>query len=417
LQPVTSNIDCPQKRRKEKESPRSCDKIGFTTKRINQEGNMGRVKSITPLVCAHSHFTYDERLQLEFYLTGTGKLPKITNLTMLGTLLHKHPRTIKREIARGLVEHVFDEGLQTKTVYNADYAENMARAKDSGKGPDLKLGRDYILAKEIGRLMKELHYSPYAVLAHFQNEGWPTDTRICEKTLYSYVYEGLIPDVSVKDLFLQGKSRKSPGGKKNHRNAALAAKSITTRPEEVSTRKDFGHWEGDTVVSGKGKGSECLLTMTERKTRTEISRKIPDRSAQSVVRALDILERELGSGDFRRLFRSITFDNGPEFQDIDGIEESSVSRKRRTTIFFAHPYCASERGSNERHNGIIRRFIPKGSAIGNYSKAEIREIQDWMNNYPRKILNGRTPAQMLCKEFPDRIMILRFFNIIPKEAA
>jgi IS30 family transposase len=168
---------------------------------------------------------------------------------------------------------------------------------------------------------EELHYSPYAVLAHFQNEGWPTDTRICEKTLYSYVYEGLIPDVSVKDLFLQGKSRKSPGGKKNHRNAALAAKSITTRPEEVSTRKDFGHWEGDTVVSGKGKGSECLLTMTERKTRTEISRKIPDRSAQSVVRALDILERELGSGDFRRLFRSITFDNGPEFQDIDGIED------------------------------------------------------------------------------------------------
>ena len=86
-----------------------------------------------------------------------------------------------------------------------------------------------------------------------------------------------------------------------------------------------------------------------------------------MVKALDILELELGSGDFRRLFRSITFDNGPEFQDIDGIEESSVSRKRRTTIFFAHPYCASERGSNERHNGIIRRFIPKGSAIGNYS--------------------------------------------------
>ena len=135
------------------------------------------------------------------------------------------------------------------------------------------------------------------------------------------------------------------------------------------------------------------------------------------MKALDILELELGSGDFRRLFRSITFDNGPEFQDIDGIEESSVSRKRRTTIFFAHSYCASERGSNERHNGIIRRFIPKGSAIGTYSKAEIREIQDWINNYPRKILKGKTPAQMLQQEFPDRIMILRFFNIIPKEAA
>ena len=354
---------------------------------------------------------------MEFYLSGKGKLPRITNLTMLGTLLHKHPRTIKREITRGLVEHVFDEGLQTRLVYNADYADNIARSKDSAKGPDLKLGRDYTLAKEIGRLMKELHYSPYAVLAHFDDKGWPTDTRICEKTLYSYVYEGLIPDVSDKDLLLQGKGRKPQRSVRRHSNAASAAKSITTRPEEVSTREEFGHWEGDTVVSGKGKGSECLLTITERKTRTEISRKIPDRSAQSVVKALDILERELGSGDFRRLFRSITFDNGSEFQDIDGIEESSVSRKRRTTIFFAHPYCASERGSNERHNGIIRRFIPKGSAIGTYSKAEIREIQDWMNNYPRKILKGKTPAQMLQQEFPDRIMILRFFNIIPKEAA
>lgn len=378
---------------------------------------MGRVKSITPLVCAHSHFTYEERLQLEFYLSGTGKLPKITNLTMLGTLLHKHPRTIRREIDRGQVEHLYDEGLQRRLVYNADYAESMARAKDSGKGPELKLGRDYTLAKEIGKLMKERHYSPYAVIATFNDKGWPTETRICEKTLYSYVHEGLIPEVTERDLLLQGKGWKHRNGKRNHNNAALAAKSITTRPEEVSTREEFGHWEGDTVVSGKGKGSECLLTITERKTRTEISRKIPDRSAQSVVRALDTLERELGSGDFSRLFKTITLDNGPEFQDIDGIEGSAIGRKRRTTIFFAHPYCASERGTNERHNGIIRRFIPKGSAIGDYSKYEIRGIQDWMNNYPRKILNGKTPAQMLQQEFPDRIMILRFFNIVPKEVA
>ena len=171
------------------------------------------------------------------------------------------------------------------------------------------------------------------------------------------------------------------------------------------------------MVSGTGNGKECLLTITERKTRTEISRKIPDRSAGSVVKALNTLERELGNGDFRRLFRTITFDNGSEFHDIDGIEGSIRNRKKRTTIYFAHPYCSSERGSNERHNGIIRRFIPKGSAIGAYSKAEIRGIQDWMNNYPRKILKGKTPAQKLQQEFPDRFMILRFFNIIPKETA
>lgn len=263
---------------------------------------MGRVKSITPLVCAHSHFTYEERLQLEFYLLGTGKFPKVTNLTMLGTLL-------------------------------------------------------------------------------------------------------------------QGRRRRPHCGKRNHRNAALAAKCITYRPEDVSTRQEFGHWEGDTVVSGKGKGSECLLTITERKTRMEISRRMPDRTAQSVIMALDAIERELGAATFRSLFRSITFDNGSEFQDIEGIEDLALSRKKRTEIFFAHPYCASERGSNERHNGIFRRFIPKGAAIRNFSRAEIRDIQEWMNNYPRKILNGSTPAQKLSEEFPDRTMILKFFNIIPKEIA
>ncbi len=125
---------------------------------------MGRIKSITPLVCTHRHFTYEERLQLEFYLTGNGKLPKITNKVTLGTLLNKHPRTIAREIARGQVEHFFDEGLQKKMIYSADYAEHQARAKDSGKGPQLKLGYDYVLAQSIGKLIKEKKYSPYAVL-------------------------------------------------------------------------------------------------------------------------------------------------------------------------------------------------------------------------------------------------------------
>lgn len=200
---------------------------------------MGREKSITPLVCKHSHFTYEERLQLEFYLSGTGKLPKITNKVMLGTLLHKHPRTITREIARGQVEHFFEEGLQKKIIYNADYAERLARHKDSGKGPKLKLGHDYTLAKEIGTLIRENKHSPYAVIAHFNDKGWPTETRICEKTLYNYVHEGLIPLVSEKDLLLQDKSRKPHNnGKRHHSNATLAAKSIIYRPKEIAERED-----------------------------------------------------------------------------------------------------------------------------------------------------------------------------------
>ena len=222
--------------------------------------------------------------------------------------------------------------------------------------------------------------------------------------------------MSEKNLLLQGKGRKTIECKRNHRNALLAKKSIIYRPKDVSTREEFEHWEGDTIIGGKGKGSECLLTITERKTRTEIVRKIADKSAKSVVHAFETLERELGSGNFKYLFKSITFDNGTEFQDVAGIEKSSFGKRNRTTIYFAHPYCASERGSNERHNGIIRRFIPKGCCIGKYSKTKIRLIQEWMNNYPRKVLKGKTSAMLLKQEFNDHIPILKFFNINSKEA-
>lgn len=104
---------------------RNCDKVKKPKYHEPQELQMGRIKCITVLPCRGTHFTYEERLQLEFHLSGTGKLPRITNKVMLGTLLNKHPRTISREIKRGQVEHFFDEGFQKRTVYIADYAENI----------------------------------------------------------------------------------------------------------------------------------------------------------------------------------------------------------------------------------------------------------------------------------------------------
>jgi IS30 family transposase len=103
---------------------------------------------------------------------------------------------------------------------------------------------------------------------------------------------------------------------------------------------------------------------------------------------LDKLERALGSRHFREIFKTITCDNGGEFMDAPGIEQSCLTRKKRTVVYYAHPYCACERGSNENANGIIRRFIPKGAAIGEISKQRIKQIQVWMNNYPRRILAG-----------------------------
>ena len=180
--------------------------------------------------------------------------------------------------------------------------------------------------------------------------------------------------------------------------AENAIRSISKRPKVANERTEVGHWEMDTVYSGKECSSTCLLTLTERKTRTEIIRQIPDRTASSVKAEIDEFEREMGTDVFRGIFKSITPDNGAEFSDAQGLEKSMLADGSRTQLFFAHPYSSFERGTNENHNGIIRRFIPKGSDIAHWTQKSIREIQDWMNNYPRKILGGDSPMGELGKE-------------------
>ncbi len=92
-------------------------------------------------------------------------------------------------------------------------------------------------------------------------------------------------------------------------------------------------------------------------------------------------------------------------------------RRPRTYVFYVHPYTASERGTNENHNGIVRRSVPKGAALKAHPSAGVRRLQHWMNGYPRRILGGRTPFMFLRKDFPLFPRILEFFNPRPKEVS
>ena len=169
-------------------------------------------------------------------------------------------------------------------------------------------------------------------------------------------------------------------------------KSITQRPPEAEDRCEYGHWEMDTVIGCMGGSSYCLLVLTERTTRRQIIVRLTSRTQKSVVRALNSLERR--PDNIFRHMRSLTCDNGCEFLDVHAIERSSVADGgRRTCLYFAHPYSAFERGTNENANRIIRRFIPKGSDIGDYTPRQIKDIEDWMNRLHRESLKGRTAAE------------------------
>lgn len=201
------------------------------------------------------------------------------------------------------------------------------------------------------------------------------------------------PLEKLRPLFMHCKCGKSA-------SRAPAGESIEQRPEEIDEREEFGHWEGDTVYSGKGKRktTRALLTLTERKTRKEIIIAIPNRKAETVVKALDALERKLGARRFRAIFKSITFDNGTEFAAEEELERSCVNKRLpRTKVYFCHPYSSWERGTNENTNGMIRRRFPKGTNFAAVTNAQIAQAENWINNYPRKIL-GYKSSEIVFRE-------------------
>lgn len=305
--------------------------------------------------------------------------------------------TIYNEINRGKVEYM-DSAFQIKKRYDAYAGQRIREERSKNKGIDLKIGNDMLFVRKVEKLILEYKYSPYACLVYISKNCPEIPTRVCTSTLYSYIYKGLFLNVKRSDLPYcknpKGKPQTAPRMPLNHR----VGKSIEERPKAVISRNSVGHWEMDTVVSGQGKSRECLLVLTERKSRLEFMRRMPDKCAASTVSVLDDLEYRLGLDGFRSLFQTITTDNGCEFLDYNGIIKS-LCGSDRTDMYYCHPYRSNERGSNENQNRLIRRWIPKGSDISQYTDQQIRQIQVWLNDYPRKIFGGLSAREVFEQDY------------------
>ena len=129
-------------------------------------------------------------------------------------------------------------------------------------------------------------------------------------------------------------------------------------------------------------------------TREEIIIKIKGKKTEYVVKAINQLERKYGKRFYKK-FKTITFDNGTEFMDYEGMEKSCLRKEKRTKIYYAHPYCSGERGSNENNNRVIRRWIPKGTKIDDISNKFIKEIESWLNDYPRAMFDYKSSNMLL----------------------
>jgi IS30 family transposase len=309
--------------------------------------------------------------------------------------LGKCERSIYYEINRGLCTQQTTE-YEFIEVYSPEQAERKYREFLAAKGPELKIGKDFDLVRRLEELIVERGYSPGAALAEIRNNGEQYTTEICENTVYNYIYRGDVFLVLTKD-FLYEKGRRHYATRSKQKAArAPRGESIENRPKEIKSREKFGHWEMDSIVGCKG-SRKTLLVLTERRTRMGIVMLLEDHTAASVVKAINHLERRFGRL-FYVLFKSITVDNGCEFQDFEGIEIAHRRKGKRTVVFFCHPYSAYERGSNENMNRLIRRFFPKGTNFDDVTKEQVAEAERWVNSYPRKILGWKSSKELFDRE-------------------
>lgn len=302
--------------------------------------------------------------------------------------------TIYAELKRGAYTHRNHDWTET-VKYSAYKAQRNADYNSTAKGAHLKIANDYEFANFVESMILK-GYSPEALLEYIKIHNLQFKTSVCRVTLYSYIDKGIFSNISNKNLLRKSKQR-SPKKVRRAKKLPNIEHSIELRPEFINNRSEFGHWELDTVIGKREKG-KTLLVFTERKTRKELIFVSDDKTALNTVHIINTIERKLGPRNFRKIFKSITCDNGTEFSNTPGIEYSPINQRKRTTVYYCHPFCSSERGSNENQNAFIRRFIPKGTPISNYSLNEIKDIQDFINDYPRHIFGGNSASYMFDQE-------------------
>lgn len=295
--------------------------------------------------------------------------------------------SVHTEVRHGLYPHMGAELTRRPYRYSAQIAQDYADVQATSKGVEIKLGHNYAYAQTVADFVS-MGFSLDAIVGRFRREGrWTVST----STLYRYVDCGYLPGITNKDL--PDKSRRKRKDQEVRAARAPKGTSIERRPKEVDTRLTFGHWEMDSVI-GRAKGqAESLLVFTERKTRYELILRVKAKTSAATVYALEHALSKFPTGTFR----SITVDNGSEFQDCEGMEYDRKGN-RRLTVYYCHPYSSCERGSNENANRLIRRYFPKKQSLAKVTQEDCDRVAAAINSMPRKILGYATAQEVFDQE-------------------
>jgi IS30 family transposase len=218
---------------------------------------------------------------------------------------------------------------------------------------------------------------------------------ISYETIYRHIYQPENSKDNLNEYLPRAHRKRYPKhARKSYRRGIPHRVSISLRSKRINNRSQFGHWEAD-VVEGKRSGPG-IQTLLERKTRYYQTGILKNVDSEYGIK----VQKRMLSKFPQKARRSVTFDNGRE-----NYNHEQLKRDLGVKTFFCDPYAAWQKGANENHNGILRRYLPKKTDLSNLHNWELEVITEEINNKPRKCLNYQTPKETFKQELKRSVII------------
>jgi IS30 family transposase len=318
----------------------------------------------------YTHLTENERYVIS-HLSVAG-----FSLREIARRIKRHHTTISRELERNGPEY-------DCTVYWYDWTHPIALARRQ-KPRHHRRRSNHRLVKYVKRKLRD-DWSPEIIAEKLKIDYSDDDEmRVSHETIYRWIY---LDAKGGGTLYhhLRRKRRKRRRQKRygSGRRFIPGRVSISERPDIVETRERFGDWEGDTIEGKKSTG--YMATHVERKSRYLIAAKLLDKKAESLtLKSIKIFWHIP-----KKMRKTLTVDNGKEFASFKELEN-----KTGLTVYFADPYSAWQRGTNENTNGLLRQYLPKGTDFRNVTEEDLAFAVKKLNHRPRKCLDYQTPHEV-----------------------
>ena len=317
---------------------------------------------------SYTHLTSFERSKIQVWLEQGNSRRAIAHK------LGRNVSTISRELRRNQGKSGTYQAEQAQKRYHCAREECVKKQR-----------LEYIPLWDVLFKNIPLGMTPEQIAGRLPLE-YPDDPRM--RISHETIYRALYTDERLKPLIqylpqARAKRRKK-GMEKSSRGPTIPNRvSIEKRPTEVNERTRCGDWEGDTVLGKNHRGA--IVTLVERKTLFLAARRLDAKTAEFTAQGTIDALIDLPAKNVK----TITFDNGTEFTN-----HQTIARELNVNTYFAHPYCSNERARNENTNGLLRRFLPKGTSFENLEQNQLDYLVYLLNNRPRKTLGYRTPNEL-----------------------